>query len=145
MLEQELIKDFNKYINKKLQPLKKVIQGKEHRIFTILIVLQWVIIIFLLSTKAEDGHSHDYEYAEDGHYHEYAEDGHSHDSDVQKMDYLEFNPKQFLWESQRQQFQSYYDKDENHTHSAEDIEYGIWTLESKIREIDNAIFFLNIE
>ena len=140
MLERELIKDFNKYINKKLQPLKKAIQGKELRIFTILTVLQWVIIFFLWSTKAEDSHSHGW-YAEDNHSHGgYAEDGHSHDSDDKTYNWTMITP-QLLWESQQKQFQTY-DEDENHTHSAKDIEYGIWTLDSKIREIDNEISFL---
>ena len=127
-----MVKDFNKYINKKLQPLKKAIQGKELRIFTILIVLQWVIIIFLWSTKAEDGHSHDYEYAEDGHSHwGYAEDGHSHSyADEYHLHNLRFN--------------AYAKK--VHTHesgeiSAKDISYNIYdiggfgTLQSEISSL----------
>ena len=121
MLERELIKDFNKYINKKLQPLKKAIQGKELRIFTILTVLQWVIIFFLWSTKAEDGHSH-WGYAEDGHSHSYADEYHLHN--------LRFN--------------AYAKK--VHTHesgeiSAKDISYNIYdiggfgTLQSEISSL----------
>ena len=112
-----MVKDFNKYINKKLQPLKKAIQGKELRIFTILIVLQWVIIIFLWSTN---------EYAEDGHSHSYADEYHLHN--------LRFNA-----------YAKKVHTHESGEISAKDISYNIYdiggfgTLQSEISTLESEI------